>query len=257
MARRFARAGGPTGAEYILSANLVAHATPHTLGSWVEIDASVAEDCSGLWIDSNTVIGVSTVNTAMILELGFGAAAAEAMQVQVYVGGHRLNLPIYLPLHIPAGTRLSGRIQGAVTVDIFTPQVILEYCRGRFGWGGYTRAEAIGLNAATSAPTTGDLTDNAFDQAIASTTIPYKALTLHCGISAGVSTAATATAEIGIGAAASEQALGMWFFQALASEILQQHTGPRYIERDIAVGTRLSIRKNGTMDLTGHLIGWS
>lgn len=126
MSRRFARAGWPSGSEAFVSANLVAHATPHTATTWTEIDASVAQDCCGLWMASNTVIGVSTVNTSMLVELAFGGAGAEVSVVQWFVGGHAIGLPVYLPLRIPAGTRLSGRIQGAVTVDIYTPIVTLE-----------------------------------------------------------------------------------------------------------------------------------
>lgn len=257
MSRRFARAGGPTGSEFYQGANnLVASATPHTLGPWSEIDASVAQDCSGLWIASATVIGVSATVTSMILELGFGAAAAELMQVQLFVGSQAIGVFAYVPLHIPAGTRLSGRIQGAVVSDIYTPLVILEYCRGRFGFGGYSVGEAIGLNAATSAPTTGDLTDNAFDQAIASTVNPYRALSLHYGSIVTNQSAGTGSIDVAVGAAAAEVILGQWYFQVSGGEQLVTQAGVSFIEVNIPVGARLSIRKNSTVDLTGHLIGW-
>lgn len=256
MSRRFAKAGRPTGSEHILSANLVAHATPHTVGSWVEIDASVAQDCCGLWIASDTVIGVSATDTSMLLELGFGAAAAEQSQVQVFVGGAAANLFTYLPLHIPAGTRLSGRIQGVVTVDIYTPRVILEFARGRFGWGGYSVATALGLNAATSAPTTADLADNAFDQVIASTAAPYRALTVHLGVNVNAAVNTSATVDVAIGGAAAEVVLGTWVYQVLSTEILTAMAGPIFVECDVPTGTRISLRKNATTDLTGHVIGW-
>lgn len=256
MSRRFARADWPTGSEAYVTANLVAHATPHTATTWTEIDASVAQDCCGLWMASNTVIGVSATNTSMLVELAFGGSGSEVSVVQWYVGGHAIGIPVYLPLRIPAGTRLSGRIQGAVASDIYTPIVILEYAHRGFGFQGYAVAEPIGLNAATSAPTTGDLTDNVYDQAVASSANPYRALTAHFGVNGNAATAATLTLTVGIGGAGSEVALGDGFCRTLATEIMSELIFPGVMGSNIPSGTRLAILKQGTADLTGHLIGW-
>lgn len=256
MSKRFARAGDPTGSEAITSADLVAHATPHTVGSWVEIDAAAAQDCSGLWVASSTVIGATNTATAMLVELGFGGAAAEVSQVQWYVGGHNTYIYTFLPLHIPAGTRLSGRIQALITVDIFTPQVILEYANRGFAWGGYTGATPIGLNLAASTPTTADLADNAWDEAVASTAEPYRALSLHCGVNVNAASAVAIVVDVGVGGAGAEVPLGSWLVQTTTSELVTTHAGPTFIEVNVPAGSRLAIRKNTTGDLTGHLIGW-
>lgn len=257
MSRRFARLGGPTGSEqYQGAANLVASATPHTMGPWSTIDASVAQDCCGLWIGSNAAIGGSGVDSSTILELGFGAAAAEVTQVQVAVGYHLDNIAQYLPLHLPAGVRLAGRVQSAVVSKIYTPQVMLEYAVGRFAWGGYTVAEAIGLDMATSAPTTGDLADNAWDEAVASAANPYRALTMHLCGSGVAMTNANIRVDAGVGAAGSEAVLGTWFCKTSSAEQVFALFSPRFVEVPTPAGARLALRKNNTADLSGHLIGW-
>lgn len=257
MSRRFARAGGPTGSEaYGPGTNIVASATPHAVGSWVEIDASVAEDCCGIWMASDTIIGVSATNTSMLVELAFGAAAAEITQVQWFAGAAGVGIATYLPLHIPKGTKLSGRIQGAVASDIYTPLVVLEYCTGRYGFGGFSEATAIGLNAATSAPTTGDLADNAWDECIASTAEPYRAFTVHLGVNGASSGLNNFRVDLGVGAAGSEQVLGTWSCGITSQETKIYDHGPRFVEQPVAAGQRMSLRKNSTSDLTGHIIGW-
>lgn len=250
------RPARPSFVDYQLKTSMTAHATtPHTAVAWTQQIANALEDVSGLWICSSNVIGTTNVVTSMVLEIGFGGAGVEVSVVQVFIGGAAALLPFYLPLHIPKGTRVTMRIQGAVLSDTCQPAVVLEEQKG-VGWGGYSVAEAIGLNLATSAPTTGDLTDDAWDQAVASTANPYRALTFHPGVISTTSSAAAFIVDVGVGAAASEQALGSWRCVTSASDILTILQGPRFIEVNIPAGERLSIRKNGTNDLTGHLIGW-
>lgn len=250
------RPGRPAQVDYTVLANLTAHATtPHTAVAWAQMVASTAEDMCGFFITPAAVIGNSTVNTAMVLELGFGGAGVEVSVVQVFVGGFAAYLPFYLPLHIPKATRLSARIQGAVLSDSFQPAWQYEYQRG-LDWGGYSVAEPIGLDMASSAPTTGDLTDNAWDEAVASTANPYRALTFHPGLISTTASAAAFIVDVGVGGAGSEQVLGSWRCSTTAAEIMDVLSGPRFIEVNIPAGQRLSIRKNGTGDLTGHLIGW-
>lgn len=256
MSRRFARPGGPTGSEHILAGTVTASATPHTFGAWVQIDASVAQDACGIWIGSNVAVAAAGTDTAMIVDLGFGAAAAEVSQVLHYVGGAQANTFVFIPLYIPQGIRLSARIQALITLDTYVPRVILEFCDGRFAWGGFSIGEAIGLDLATSAPTTGDLTDNAWDEAIASTANPYRALTLHMGSFGTGMTNANIVVDIGVGGAGAEQALGSWHAQTSSNEQTFCVIGPRFVAQPIAAGSRLAIRKNSTADLTAHLIGW-
>lgn len=262
MSKGFARNGWPRGNEIITGADFVAHATPNTKGSWVQIDASTAQDVVGLWIGSLITIGISATDTSMLLDIGIGAAASEAVVVSNIpvgglAGGATTARMFYLPIHIPAGTRIAGRIQAAITIDIFRPLVVLEF-GGRPGtWGGYTVAETIGVDTATSAPTTGDLADTAWDEAVASTVNSYRAITFHpCMPPGAAASGAVMTVDVGVGGAGSEQVLGTWWVSTDTSEIVQGIAGPVFVEKVIDAGSRLAIRKNSTADLSGALIGW-
>lgn len=261
MSKGFARSGWPRGSELLLAANLVANATPHTVGDWVDIDASAAADFAGMWIRSNVSIGANGVDTSMLLDIGVGGAGTSVdntVVASVPVGGHGIKIPFFLPVYIPAGTRVAGRIQAAVTVDVYGPEVVPVYGSRPGMWSGYTIAEPIGVNLATSGPTTGDLADNAWDEAVASTANAYRALTLHvCSVPGATSASGgSITVDAGVGAAGSEVVIGSWRTQETSNETIIDLTGPAFVERAIPAGSRLAIRKNSASDLSAALIGW-
>lgn len=210
-------------------------------------------------IAPDTVIGTSGVDTSMLLDIGIGAAAAETVVVaNVPVGFIGAGVPTFLPIHIPAGTRIAARIQAAVVSDTYSPIVVLHY-GGRPGmWSGYSIAETIGVDTATSGPTTGDLADNAWDETIASTANSYRALTCHICGPAGSTALLTAVpvVDVGVGGAGSEQVLGSYVCRTSTAEVVSNVTGPPFLEVDIPAGSRLAIRKNVTSDLSAALIGW-
>src|SRR3990167_591478 len=259
MSKGFARPGLFRGNEFITVGTLTASATPHTKGTWVQVDASAARDVCGMIFRTTTAVGASGVNTSMLLDVGVGANPNElAVVADIPVGYHANDrAETFLPIHIPAGSRISMRIQAAVVSDTYVPNVNLLFADGRPGsWRGYSIADTIGVNTATSAPTTGDLTDNAWDQAVASTINPYRAITFHpCGFGTAMATAVLLT-DVGVGASGFEQVLGTWRPQTTNVEIIIDNTGPPFIEVDIPAGSRLAIRKNGTGDMSGALIGW-
>lgn len=259
MSKGFARNGWPRGSEAILAADLVASATPHTKGSWVQIDASLARNICGLTIAPDASIGQTTVDTSMLLDIGIGAAASEAVVVSnLPVGFLGAGVQTFLPIHIPAGTRIAARIQGAVVSDTYAPVVILHFADRPGMWSGYALAETIGVDTATSGPTTGDLTDNAWDEAIASTANAYRALTCHITGPAGSTTLQVGiqTVDVGVGGAGSEQLLGSYAVRTASTEIVTHITGSPFIEVAVPAGSRLAIRKNTTNDLSAALIGW-
>lgn len=255
----FPRIGWPTGSEAFLSvADFVADATPHTKGGWIEIDASTARDVCGIWLAPDNSIGVSNTLCGMLLDIGIGGAGSEvAIVSNVSWGNYGLGVPQYLPIHIPAGTRVAARIQATVTVDVFAPVVVLCFADRLGSFRGYSIADTIGVNTATSLPTTGDLTDNAWDEAVASTAQDYRALSVHFALPDNAATGGNFGVDIGVGAGGAEQVLGSWIVLVTSSsEIIQAVLGPPFIECDIPAGSRLAIRKNTTQDLSAHLIGW-
>lgn len=257
MPKGFPRVGWPRGSLIVTPTNFTASATPHAKGGYQSITAAAANDCVGMWISSDVTIGTTGANTSMLMDIAFGGAGSEVVQVaNIPVGYHGLDVQFFLPLHIPEGTSVRGRVQAAVASDVYDPRIMLVY-GGRAGmWGGYQIADTIGVNTATSAPTTGDLTDNAFDQAIASTTRAYRAVSFHvCGQGTALS-GVDMTYDIAVGGAGSEQVIGQWGSSSTTAEVINRISPAMFIERAIPEGSRLSVRKNGTADMSGALIGW-
>lgn len=257
MPRGFPLVGWPRGSLIVTPTNMVASATPHTKGSYQQIVAAAANDIVGMWFSTDVTIGTTGANTSMLMDVAFGASGSEIVQVaNIPVGYHGLDVQWFLPLHVPEGQEVRARIQGAVASDVYDPRVMFIY-GGRAGmWGGYQIADTIGVDTATSAPTTGDLTDNAFDQAIASTTRAYRAVSMHvCGTTTTL-TNVDLTFDIAVGAGGSEQVIGQWGCSSTTAEVVNRLSPALFIEKMIPEGSRLSIRKNGTANMSGALIGW-
>jgi hypothetical protein len=240
--------------------NFTANATSHVKGPYQQIVASAARPIAGLIIYCENGISTSATDTSMLMDVAFGASGSEVVQVaNIPFGHHRDRVDSFLPLYVPQGVEVRGRIQGAVVSDVYDPRIVLLY-GGRAGaFGGYMIADTIGVNTATSGPTTGDLTDNAWDQAVASTTQMYRALTLHFCLPPADTSAGSGifTVDVGVGAAGVEQALGQWSVETSSSEYVDAFNGPDFIEVEIPAGSRLAVRKNSTNDLSAALIGWA
>lgn len=260
MSHRFARNGWPRGSEAYSSGQLTASATPHTKGPWVDLDASVARDICGFYICSTANVGATGADTSMLMDIGIGATGDAVSQIKVNNiphGGGVTSNNLFIPLHVRAGERLAARVQSVVGSAPFIPRVVLCFADRMPGWGGYSEADTYTANTATSGPTTGDLADNAWDEAVASTTNPIRALTFHpCMVPGDITLAAAGfIVDVGVGGAGSELALGSWHVTTGVSETVSYFGAP-FIEHEIAAGSRLAIRKNTTDDLSGLVIGW-
>lgn len=261
MSRRFARNGWPRGSEMFTAGTITASATPHTKGSWVDLDASVSRDICGFYISATAAIHTSANDTSVLMDIGVGSTGNAVDQIKVNnipFGGWGIDMPLFVPLHVRSGERLAARIQSAVVSKTFAPRIVLCFADRSPGWGGYSEADTYTANTATSGPTTGLLTDNAWDEAVASTTNPIRALTVHlCQPPADTTLqASTFTVDAGWGAAGSEVSLGTASAVTSSAEAVQGHMAPLFIEAEIPAGSRLALRKNSVNDLSGLLIGW-
>lgn len=93
-----------------------ASATPHTAGSWVEIDASASADASGLYISMLTTVNTSGADSSTLMDIGVGAAASETVWATLAIGYQSAARPMFVPGLISAGTRISMRVR-SVTVS--------------------------------------------------------------------------------------------------------------------------------------------
>ena len=143
----------------------------HTLGDFTEIIASTDFDVRRVRIIPNSTV-VSNTDTAMLLNLYVGAAAAEQPWIMGMLAGwaahwtigQNSNRKIYdFPLYLPAGTRISAKAQGQIASNIVT--VAIELFGGGDGqWAG-SGVESLGVLTASStgtAVTPGTTSEGAF-----------------------------------------------------------------------------------------------
>jgi hypothetical protein len=114
----------------------------------------------------------------------------------------------------------------------------------------------LNVAAASSGFNHGDLTDNAWEEIVASTTVPYRAVSFVPMINLAAATAVNIAVDVGQGGAGTEQVIGSWWVRTNTTESITADLGPRYIVKQIPIGARLAARKNSTADLTGTIIGW-
>lgn len=259
MARRYSRPPQGWG-NATNTFTLTAHATPHTVGNWTDIiaGASVLRDVSELAIELTASIGSTGANTSMLLDIGLGGSGTSVdytVVSNIPVGYWGAPARLVLPLHVPAGTRIAGRIRAAVTVDTFAARAFANYGGGIPGFAGFHEGVALNMNTAASTPTHGDLTDNAFEQIVASTTADYRAFQIvPCGTGTGMSNGAF-TIDLGVGGAGSEQVIGLTYLATTSVEVVN----PYHIQTfyyPLAAGSRLALRKNSTVDCSGTILAW-
>lgn len=137
---------------------LTAHATPHTkVTAFTQIIASTAFDAYGITVQISGV-GVASTNTRFLVDIGIGGSGSEivllpdlnAGNAPIWAGTPAGGVYYHFPIAIPAGSRLSGRAQALVTVDVCTVMIWLHgYPTGPSGWYG-SRVTAYGLDAANT-----------------------------------------------------------------------------------------------------------
>lgn len=257
MSRRFARNGWPRASEIIAALTITASATPHDEGAYVEIDASAAQNVCGIYIRNTATIAQSTVDTSMLFTLAFGAAGSEVDVIPSYaLGGHMSNTRFTLPIHIPAGSRIAGKLRAEVVSDTFVPAFTLFFGGQMPGWGGYTSADAIGADTANSRGTPISNTAGTYTELSASITNALRGISASFGLVDATSSAGTQTVDVAVGAAGSEVIIGSWTVNTTATEELIVLDGPSWLEVPIAAGSRIAVKKDNTMDLSCVVHGW-
>lgn len=109
-------------------------ATAHTKGSWVELVAASAADAQAILVVISSYAS-SSQTAGYLIDIGIGGSGSEAVAIANLTNAGpaaRLATPFYIPLPIPAGTRVSARCQfggtsgGAITVlaYLLPPQTV-------------------------------------------------------------------------------------------------------------------------------------
>lgn len=184
------------------SASLTA---PNTKSAWVELIASTAFDAGGMIL---AVIHSSTDRDTLI-DVGVGAASSEIVIASnlCFAGGARTQL-FPIPITIPAGTRIAYRFQcpnSAATMNATVMMLADGSYIGRIDTYGANTADSGGVSIDPGATAN---TVGAYSELASSLTYDVKGFLLGIGNQDNTGrTACQWLAQLGIGAASSEQVI--------------------------------------------------
>lgn len=204
--------GTNTGGTNQSGTAVTSSASANTKGSYTQLMASTSFDAAAIMLDINTNFG----DTNYLLDIAVGAAASEQIIIPNLALGFNLGLSnsVLFPVAIPAGSRIAARCQ-----DNFGSSVV--YLSGQLFSASFINqapfhtVTAYGAVTTTSAGTVANSgavanTKGAWAQLTAATTQAHSGL-LVAAVRSPQSTVITADysqlADIGVGAAASEQIL--------------------------------------------------
>ena len=225
-------------------------ASANTKGAWTQLVASTGADASGFWIFA----GNTALANQVTADIGIGAAGSE----QVLAGNLQFSLTDHptdaalVPLQIPAGTRVSVRLQSASASDSARVSIILM--DASFDGQGYQTWDDYGYNPATSFGTTVDPggtanTKGSYVALTSGTARDISAIAWMVDMNGNTPVGADMLLDIAIGAAGSEQIIvPNWNMKNAGSgstaAISPVYSGP--IPVQIPAGTRIAARAQST-----------
>lgn len=230
--------------------------TTYTMGAWTQLIAATVQDANwAMFIIQIPRLTSGSTGTAVAVDVGCGAGGSE-IEIVPNLSCSAFNVCVatyFLPLAIPAGTRLAARASSNVLSDSCTMQVLLfDDAYGSAGAGSsvdnYGFFTSLNIGTQVDAGGAANLKGPYF-QIVASTTNDISGFFLAYDTQ-NLSGSASVTAiawllDISIGAAASEVVilpnLSMaGYFQTTSTEIFN-NTSP-YYAIPIPAGTRIAAR---------------
>lgn len=241
---------GPNVAGDSLSASMTvtASATANTKGAWAQMFAATTVD-SGYLVLMPDDITVSATNTATLVDVGVGAAGVEQVVLSnINIGAWGHGSDFIAPLFIPAGSRVSLRIQSAVVSKVLNGRLSLIPCAVLNDASQFS--ETWGATTATSSGTTLTTpsvagTKTAWQQISAGITRDTSWITWSLGSNGTNIAAAKGGFDVGYGGAGVEQPLvqnARW--EQLGAETVRPCCFP--VPCNLPAGTRLAVRWDST-----------
>lgn len=218
--------------------------SPATLGSKVELDASLAYDACGFWLFRSGVSGVTEPCEAKVYVGGSGSET-EIVHVGLSTESY-FAVPVYCPIAIPAGSRVSAATSANGTWSSQNIYLSFLPVRGRSFDPLVSRGRLYGASSGeytyVDAGGTAN-TKSSWVQIASSTTENAKGYTLILGGDTSASADAQFLFDIGVGSAGNEQIILADFPAAgiaYRTCIVPATVGP--IWTPIPSGTRLAAR---------------
>lgn len=140
--------------------SVAANAAADTYGSWHELTPSTLLDASGLIFFLTSVNG----SDAMLFDIGIGGAGSETALISKIPfdedgGGPAEGMAVYLPIGVPAGSRLSCRMLSAAANGLSRVQIHLLSC----GSNGLPPCSAATVYGSTVTPSVNSLAGTIVD----------------------------------------------------------------------------------------------
>lgn len=229
---------------------LTSHANANEKGNWSELEDSTAAAATMMRVRLG---GAATAGAQIniLVDIGTGGSGSESVlianiqagsgQAITSTGGGMFEC--WFPVNIPAGTRIAGRCQDAVGGDTIACNIQL-YSGSAPGAG----IDTMGATTASSEGTEVTAGNNAFGNWIEiedSTTAVYRAVLPSIQVGSNNFQSALHLMQVGVGAAASEAALGGHTYEmaTLNSESWARCQIMPIVAHDpVPVGSRLAVR---------------
>lgn len=223
-----------------------ASATPHTPGSYAEIDASLSGDAGGVFLRLTANTASSGTNSSTVIEIATGASGSEVAWATVAIGYLITEEQLYVPGFIASGTRVAVRVRSntaskavsAIYTFLASPTTAPGAPVTMGGTNIATTSRGVSITAPGSLNTKG-----AWTEIVASTSAAFTSLMVGCQADGDTSTAVAGTlVDIGIGAASSETVLISDIYLVWATNESFKYWSPATFGVSIPAGSRLSAR---------------
>jgi hypothetical protein len=225
---------------------VTASSSAHTKGAYAQLIASTSSNASYIVIQCDCA-AVAT-DTSTLLDIATGASGSETVLIgDVAIGAAedtttRAPFAFGVPIQIPAGTRLSARIQSLVTGGKTGLIVVRTYESGDYAIAP-TSVDVIGTSTANSTGTAMSGSSGTWTEIIASTSRAYRAVAIVPSSSSNDISTLVATFTLGTGSSGSEVAQGaIVAHYTINEEVGMTAYTPSLAGGGFAAGVRLAVK---------------
>jgi hypothetical protein len=220
------------------TATVTCDVTAHVKGAWVEIIASTSANADAISLLLS--VNETNINTASLIDVGIGASGSEtAVMENVAVGGHAAY-NIYVPLKIPAGSRISLRGQSVRTLGKTIASFIYTFDTGFYDLAPIS-VDVLGSSTANSASVNLPV-NNTYYEIVASTSKTYSSIIAIPSIADPSAVGGRSFIFTAVGASGSEIDINAFYATLNPNEFIQ---GPSIVGGSnvtIPAGSRLSCK---------------
>ncbi len=232
-----------SGVDFSATVTVTADATPHVKGAWTQLIASTLDDSDY----QNFIVATAQtgVNTATLIDFAVGASGSEIPIVEnIAIGGVSANMYMPILAKIPAGSRISARIQSLVVSKTATVTAFL------FDTGFYqtapTSLDVLGTSTTTSVGT--NITDT-YSEIVASLSVSYAGFVVIPSLNTAAASSSAQNISVAVGASGSE--IDVLIFNISYTSAEQGNIRPgqyTFMKGPFTAGARISAKTSSSVN---------